>query len=208
MAEPEPAPRVSVAMAAGLLRIRPYGVVVVLGSLLALVTLSDSFIYVALQEQLSFNIGFFPLLYVATAFVYMVLAVPFGRLADRVGRARVFVIGYSLLALVYASLLLPSFGTAQVILAVGLLGTYYAMTDGVLQALVSPLIPAEVRSGGLAFLGSATSLARLFASVLFGLLWMAWGMQTAIAFFLVALVVVAAVAGLMMSRRSQVAAYG
>ena len=40
----------------------------------------------------------FPLLFVGTALVYMLLAVPAGRLADRVGRGRVFVGGYALLA--------------------------------------------------------------------------------------------------------------
>ena len=50
----------------------------------------------------------------------------------------------------------------------GLLGAYYAATDGVLMALGSAVVPDEVRGSGLALLGSATSVARLFASVAFG----------------------------------------
>ena len=73
--------------------------------------MSDGFLYLGLQRQLDFDVRFLPLLYMGTAFVYMVLALPVGRLADRVGRGRVFVGGYVLLLLVYMSLLLPPLGT-------------------------------------------------------------------------------------------------
>ena len=52
----------------------------------------------------------FPLLFVGTALAFMLLAVPVGRLADRIGRGRVFLGGYVLLLPVYASLLAPAAG--------------------------------------------------------------------------------------------------
>jgi MFS family permease len=113
--------------------------------------------------------------------------VPAGRLADRVGRGRVFVGGYVLLLGVYALLLLPWLGTAQVVVSLGLLGAYYAATDGVLMALGSAVLPEELRTSGLALLTTATSLARLAASVLFGLLWTWRGLEVAVAVFAVGL---------------------
>ena len=45
----------------------------------------------------------FPLLYVGTNVAYLVLAVPLGRLADRVGRAKVLVGGHVVLIAAYLS---------------------------------------------------------------------------------------------------------
>ena len=69
-----------------------------------------------------------------------------------------------------------------------LLGTYYAATDGVLMAMGSMHVPEAMRGSGLALLGTATSVARLFASLVFGGLWTWLGLETAIAVFAVALV--------------------
>ena len=82
--------------AAQLLRVRSMAPLLLAGSLLSLATISDAFLYVTLQHRVEFAARFFPLLYVATAAVFMLLAVPAGRLADRVGRARVFMGGYAL----------------------------------------------------------------------------------------------------------------
>jgi MFS family permease len=179
---------VSLRAAAALLRGPRFRVLVLAGTALSLATMSDSFLYLALQRSLNFNLGFFPLLYVATALIYMLLAVPVGRLADRVGRARVFVGGYVLLAVVYTSLLLPSLGTFALIGYLLLFGAYYAATDGVLMALASAVLPVDLRTSGLALLTTATSLARLFASVLFGVLWTWWDVKVATSVFLALLV--------------------
>ena len=50
---------------------------------LGLMTASDGFVYLALQRRMDFELRLFPLLFVGTAAVYMVLAAPIGRLADR-----------------------------------------------------------------------------------------------------------------------------
>ena len=179
-----------------------------IGSALSLATVSDSFLYLSLQEQLDFNIGLFPLLFVATALVYMLLAVPVGRLADRLGRGRVFVAGYAVLALAYATLLVPNAIGFQLIVTLALLGGYYAMTDGVLQALASTMIPAELRASGLGLLATATGLSRLSASIIFGIVWTIWGIQVAVAIFLVGLIVVFGIAALTLGGRRAQVSYG
>ena len=166
----------------------------VAGSLLGIATVSDGFVFLGLQRTLDFEPGVFPLLFVATAAVYMVLAIPVGRLADRVGRTRVFLLGYLLLLPVYGCLLLSGIGLGGVVLCTVLLGAFYAATDGVLTAMASAVLPPEVRGTGLATLVTATSVGRLLASVLFGALWTAFGYETAIAAFVVILVTALATA--------------
>jgi MFS family permease len=197
-AETPVVPRISARDAANLLHAPGFRLLLLVGSALSLVTVSDSFLYLALQEQLDFNVGFFPLLFVATALVYMVLAVPAGRVADRLGRARVFVAGYAVLALAYGTLLVPNIVPLQMLVTLALLGTYYAMTDGVLQALASGVIPPGLRGSGLGLLASGTGLSRLFASIAFGLAWTVLGIQGALVIFLAGLVVVLIIAALVL----------
>jgi MFS family permease len=194
--------RPSLRSAAGLLADGRYRVLVIVGSALGLVTVSDAFIYLALQRRLDFDPTFFPLLFVGSALAFMVLAVPMGAAADRVGRARVFVGGYALLLIVYTSLLVPSLGTVEVVGYLALLGAYYAATDGVLMALASARLPENQQASGLALLVTATTLAKLAAALSFGALWTAFGLETAALAFTGALVVVAAGAWATLARGS------
>jgi MFS family permease len=166
----------------------------VAATVLGLATTSDGFIYLTLQRSLDLDPALFPLLFTGTAVTWMLLAAPVGRLADRVGRGRVLLTGYVLLLAVYAVLLGPSIGMAGLFVALFLLGAYYAATDGVLMALGSGHVSETLRGSGLALLGTAVSIARLLASVLFGALWTWLGIQTALAIFAGALVVAMAVA--------------
>jgi MFS family permease len=197
-AAPDTAP--SLRRAASLMRVPRYRALLVAGAVLSGATASDAFIFLALQEQLDLGNSLFPLLFVGSAGTFMVLAVPMGRLADRVGRARVLFGGYGLLLAVYVVLLLPIGGWLLLAAALGLLGAYYAATDGVLMALGSAIVPDEIRGSGLALLGTATSVARLVASVAFGALWTVWGLDAAFAVFGAALVAAAGLAAVALLR--------
>jgi hypothetical protein len=106
---------------------------------------------------------------------------------------------------VYLALLAPLGGWLLLVTALGLLGAYYAATDGVLIALGSAMIPEDVRGSGLALLGTATSLARFVASIAFGAVWTLWGLDIAIACFGLALVTAAALAALVLGRNPETA---
>jgi MFS family permease len=181
--------RPSLRDAAALLAEPRFRTLTLAAGVLAVATISDGFVYLGLQRTLDFSLTAFPLLFVGSAAVYMALAIPVGRLADRVGRQRVFVAGYALLLPVYSVLLLPATGIPGLVFALCALGAYYAATDGVLQAIASAILPDGLRASGLALLVTATSLAKLLSSVLFGLAWTLGGLEVAAAAFSAALVV-------------------
>jgi MFS family permease len=174
-------------MWAELVRIPRFKYLVLVAAALGISTISDAFLYLTLQSRLTFAASFIPLLYVATSLVYFLLALPAGRLADRFGRGRVFVAGYALLLAVYAVLLLPGLGMLELAVCLVLFGAYYSMTDGVLMAFASSMLPGQIRTSGLAVLTAATGLGSLAASLLFGLLWTIAGPDTAITVFTVGL---------------------
>jgi MFS family permease len=185
-----------------LLRGREFRALTIAGAALGLATASDGFIYLTLRQQVDFSNAVFPLLATGTALLYMLLAAPLGRIADRWGRGRMLIAGYVMLLAVYCVLMAPSAGTISLVAVLALLGTYYAATDGVLMAMGSMHIPEALRGSGLALLGTATSITRLFASILFGVLWTWVGVEAAIALFAAGLVVAMALAvrGLQVAR--------
>jgi MFS family permease len=193
VADDPPPERATVRDAVALLGERRFRLLTVAAAVLALATISDGFVYLGLQRRLDLSLTAFPLLFVASATVYMALAIPAGRLADRVGRGRVFLAGYALLLPVYAALIVSDGGVAVLVLALLALGAYYAATDGVLQAIASAILPDGLRASGLALLVTATSLAKLCSSLAFGLAWTVGGLETAAVAFAAALTAALAV---------------
>jgi MFS family permease len=180
---------VSVRAAAGLLSAGPFRRLCTGALLLGLVTISDSFIYLLLQRRLDIGLTYFPLLPVGTAASFLILAVPLGRLADRLGAQAVFIGGHVALLGGYLLLLLwPSSAGLPLLAGVLVLhGMFYAATDGVLMAAAGPMLPAALRTSGLALLQSGQALARSASSVLVGAVWTVWGMRPTVAVAAVAL---------------------
>jgi MFS family permease len=147
---------------------------------LSLMTIGDGFIYLAVQAGGQLPVRYFPLLFVGTNLAYLLLAIPMGKLADRVGRARVFVAGYVLLLGCYLLALAPAAGPFGLVLVLLMLGAFYAATDGVLAALTSRLVPAASRASGISAAQTVVALARFAASVGFGVLWQIAGLSAAL----------------------------
>jgi MFS family permease len=196
--KPERAPRTaaaqpSIKIALGVVGDRRFRLLLIAAGGLALASVSDALIYVGLQRQVDFDPTVFPLLYVVTAVVFMVLAIPLGRLADRVGRVPVLIAGHALLLPIYA-LLISSAGTAAVWISLIALGAYYAATEGVTTALAGALLPERLQATGIGVLITVISIGQFGSSIAFGALWYAIGLQSAALIFGAALIAMLAIA--------------
>lgn len=150
--------------------------------LLGLTTVSDSFVYLLLQRRFEVPAQWFPLLPLGTAAAFLLLAVPAGAVADRIGRRRLFLLGHLALLGAYGLVLAVPGGPLPAVVAVLVLhGTFYAATDGVLAAAVAGVVPDAMRARGLALVGTGQALARFACSIGFGAAWTAWGDGTALA---------------------------
>jgi MFS family permease len=182
------APRPSVRTAFALLRLPQFRRLVIAGVALSTVTIADALVYLTFQQRSDMMTRYFPLLFVGTAAVYVVFALPMGRLADRVGPARVFLGGQVMLAGVDLALLQSNPGPAALLVMLASLGLYYAATDGVLAAFATGILPEERRASGLAVLNASMAIGGLVASVVFGALWGWKGSSFAVTTFLIGLV--------------------
>src|SRR3954451_18734509 len=133
---PERAPREGAApsfrASAGLVKDPRFYPLLLAAAGLSIASVSDAMIYVGLQRTIDFEPAVFPLLFVITAVAFMGLAIPFGQLADRVGKVPVLLAGHALLFVVYGALLMTSLGYATLILCLLALGAYFAATEGVM----------------------------------------------------------------------------
>ena len=172
--------------------------ILILGGTFGLFSIGDSFAYLVILEasKETSEIGlsgigtrWFPLLFAGTAIGFLVTATPLGRLADHVGRARVWVVGQLFLAAVYAILLFEPTSVLAIVIVLGLLGLYYGATDGVLPALAAGVIPDHLRSGGLALLTTVVAVARMVSALSFGLIWHRIGVDSALSVVLCGLLV-------------------
>ncbi|MEU7883314.1 MFS transporter [Microbispora bryophytorum] len=168
--------------APALLRMPGVGRLAACAVLLGLTTVSDSFVYLLLQRRFEVPAQWFPLLPLGTAAAFLLLAVPAGAVADRIGRRRLFLLGHLALLAAYGLVLAVPGGPLPAVVAVlALHGAFYAATDGVLAAAVAGVVPDTMRARGLALVGTGQALARFACSIGFGAAWTAWGDGPALA---------------------------
>ena len=135
----------------------------------------------------------FPLLPLGTAAAFLLLAVPLGALADRVGRRRLFLAGHGVLLLGYGLLLSPLARRPgrgrRARAARRLLRGHRRGARG----RPAGAVPAEHQGAGLALVETGQALARFACSLAFGAAWSLWGERTALAVAAAALAVSAVV---------------
>ncbi|MEU6156269.1 MFS transporter [Actinosynnema sp. NPDC047251] len=169
-AEAKSGPKPSIKAGLALLKDTDYRRVTIAAAVLGLATLSDAFVFILVQKATDVPLAALPLMPLGTALVFLVAAGPVGRLADKIGRWKVFLGGHVLLLAVYVLLLAPGTGYVGVGVALLLHGLFYSATDGVLSARVSTLVPESLRASGLSVVQTGQALTRLVSSVGFGFL--------------------------------------
>lgn len=114
------------------------------------------------------------LLYFAYNLTASLLAIPFGRLSDRIGRKRLLTGGYLVFAFTYAGF---AFGSSRAVFVVIFIvyGFYTAMTTGVERALIAEISPPELKGTMLGLHSTIVGVALLPASAICGLLWTRFG---------------------------------
>ncbi|MFX0576294.1 MFS transporter [Nocardia nepalensis] len=196
--EQPPKGTVSPSALGGLIRMAPVRRLVLAACLAGTVTIGDGFVYLLLQQREHLSVSWFPLLAVGTNLSYLLLATPLGLLADKIGRLKVVLGGYTALVLVYLLLFGPFGGTALLVVVLALYGLFYAATDGVLMALAGPVLPESLRTTGIALIQTGQALSYLVSSVLFGLAWTVCGPASASRIAAVLVAVAVLVLGLLL----------
>jgi MFS family permease len=142
-------------------------------TVLTLARFSEAFLLLAAQH-VGMTVALIPTILVTMNVVYATSAYPFGRLADRVSRRALLLLGIGFL--IVADLVLAmAEDVAQVIVGSAIWGLHMGVSQGLLSALVADAVPSNLRGTAFGLYSLITGLALLVASVLAGGLWTAFG---------------------------------
>lgn len=114
------------------------------------------------------------LLYFLYNITASILAIPLGKLSDKLGRKRILVSGYIVFSVVYLSFV---FALNKTVIAAAfvLYGVYTAMTAGVERAFIAEISPKELKGTMLGLHSTIVGIALLPASTIAGFLWNLFG---------------------------------
>ena len=140
-----------------------------LSAIFSLGSFSYSFLLIFAKE-FGFGIAVVPVLYLLFVASASLFSIPFGRLADRVGRKSVLMISFVFWGLVCASFLFLHWRWS-IALTFVLYGMHKGALDPAQKAFVSELAPKEYRASALGGFQMVVGLCALPASLVAGLLW-------------------------------------
>jgi len=156
----------------------PFSAFMIVLSIFTLGNSSDAFLLLKLTDAAG-SAKLVPLMWAALNLVKAIVSVFGGAWSDRIGRRHVIGVGWLIYAIVYAG-----FAASNSILALLawflVYGFYFGFAEGTEKALVADLVPAEARGTAFGIYTAVQGIGALAASVIFGLLWNAFG--TAVAF--------------------------
>jgi MFS family permease len=142
---------------------------VAIAGVLTLARFSEAFLLLDAQHA-GMAVALVPLILVAMNIVYALSAYPVGRLADRVSRRGLLLIGIFLL--IAADLVLASAHSVLLVFAgAAVWGLHMGATQGLLAALVADAVPGDLRGTAFGLYSLIGGAALLVASVVAGGLW-------------------------------------
>jgi MFS family permease len=146
-----------------------YWWVLSIATVLTLARFSEAFLLLAGQHA-GMAIALVPGILVLMNITYAASAYPFGRLADRMSRRTLLMIG--IIFLIVADIVLAAAGSVwQVLTGAAVWGLHMGATQGLLSAIVADAVPVELRGTAFGLYSFITGAALLAASVTAGLLW-------------------------------------
>jgi MFS family permease len=130
------------------------------------------------------DILFLPLVWAFFHVIKVVFSTPLGALSDRIGRKLTINIGWGIYVLVYMSFALldrlpGSWQIFAIFVLFAIYAFFYAFSEGAEKAFVADIVKTEVRGSAFGMFNFAVGMGALPASVIFGLLYNAFGATVA-----------------------------
>ena len=114
--------------------------------------------------------SYIPFVYMIFNSVSVLLAIPIGKLSDRIGREKLIIMGFLVYAIVYY--FFGRFNTINIFIFLFMLyGFYSALTDGSQKAIISDIVSKELKGTGFGIYHAILGITLLPASLIAGLLY-------------------------------------
>lgn len=131
-----------------------------------------SFAFVLLKASLlGVDAGSIPLIYATLNLATVLVAVPLGTLADRIGNPKVLLIAYTFFLLTNIGNFAVSSGVLFAFLLAAGYGLFLGTSDTVQRSLIPGLVPENLKGSGYALYYAVIAISSFAANIVFGLLW-------------------------------------
>jgi MFS family permease len=116
------------------------------------------------------NKAYIPFVYMIFNAVSVILAVPIGKLSDKIGRERLIIPGFLIYAVTY--FMFGAFNSISVFIGLfAMYGLYSALVDGSQKAMISDIVAKDLRGTGFGIYHAVLGVTLLPASLIAGLLY-------------------------------------
>jgi len=130
---------------------------------------ADALLLVKTAET-GINKSYIPFVYMIFNTVSVILAIPIGKLSDRIGREKLIILGFFVYAVVYY--LFGRFNSISVFVFLFILyGLYSALTDGSQKAMISDIASKDLKGTAFGIYHAVLGITLLPASLIAGLLY-------------------------------------
>jgi MFS family permease len=172
---------------------RPFVLLLIITGIFGIGAFNFSFILLRASD-LGIADNFIPLVYATINVAHTTVGIPSGILADKVGKEKVLIIGYSVFALSTALMLLFSENTFYAYILAAIFGLYMGVSETVQRAVVPKYVVSELRGTAYGLYNVIIGTTFFVANVIFGFLWDNYSLDIAVSYSII--MTVAAISGM------------
>jgi MFS family permease len=136
-----------------------------------------------------------PLVYAILNVAHTAIGIPSGILADKVGKEKVLIIGYSVFAISTILMLILSGSALYAYILASIFGIYLGISETVQRAVIPKYVPSELRGTAYGLYNVVIGTTFFAANVVFGFLWNNFSLTAAVSYSTVT--AIAAVVGML-----------
>lgn len=178
---------------------RPFVLLLIISGIFGIGAFNFSFILLRASD-LGISENLIPLVYATINVAHTAIGLPSGILADKVGKEKVLIIGYSVFAASNALMLVLSQNTLYAYILAAIFGLYIGISETVQRAVIPMYVASELRGTAYGLYNVVIGTTFFVANVVFGFLWDNSSLTAAVSYSMIT--AITAVAGMLMFIKS------
>lgn len=178
---------------------KPFVLLLIISGIFGIGAFNFSFILLRASD-LGISENLIPLVYATINVAHTAIGLPSGILADKVGKEKVLIIGYSVFAASNALMLVLSQNTLYAYILAAIFGLYIGISETVQRAVIPMYVASELRGTAYGLYNVVIGTTFFVANVVFGFLWDNSSLTAAVSYSMIT--AITAVAGMLMFIKS------
>jgi MFS family permease len=178
---------------------RPFVLLLIISGIFGIGAFNFSFILLRASD-LGISENLIPLVYATINVAHTAIGLPSGILADKVGKEKVLIIGYSVFAASTALMLVLSQNTLYAYILAAIFGLYIGISETVQRAVIPMYVASELRGTAYGLYNVVIGTTFFVANIVFGFLWDNSSLTAAVSYSMIT--AITAVAGMLMFIKS------